>query len=96
MTHQNHQQLQFAISVVDALYLLGWTGTRKEVSKAASNLISRNRYPLPIRKIGPYKRVLMNDVLKACDSDLFSEPAMTKSQQTESRGRGRPRKGSPS
>jgi hypothetical protein len=97
MTDQNHQLSRLAVSLVDALYLLGWCGTRQEVSKAASNLISRNRFPVPIRTIGKHRRVLMADLVKVTGSEVSPQPAEPKIvKDAVVRGRGRPRKGVPS
>ncbi len=86
-----------AVTPIDALVLLGWTGTRKKLSKTASNLISRNRFPVPIKMVGKHKRVLIADIAKVTGSEVPPQPVVVpKIDQSQSRGRGRPRKGVPS
>ena len=81
-----------AVTPVDALILLGWRGPREKLSKAASNLILRNRFPIPIKLIGTHKRVLMADIAKATGI-TDPRPIEPEIVQQKSRGRGRPRKG---
>jgi len=92
-----HEKLltPLAVTPVDALVLLGWTGTREKLGKTASNLILRNRFPVPIRLVGKHKRVLMVDIAKVTGT-VDTRTIEPKIIQEESRGRGRPRKGSPS
>lgn len=86
-----------AVTPVDALILLGWSGSRQKLSKTASNLISRNRFPVPIRLVGQHKRVFMADIVRVTDCEVDPQPAEPKiAKGVGVRGRGRPRKGSPS
>ena len=81
-----------AVTPVDALILLGWSGPREKLSRTASNLILRGRFPVPIKLVGKHKRVLMVDIDKVTGiaDPKSSEPETV---QQKSRGRGRPRKG---
>lgn len=84
-----------AVTPVDALILLGWTGPREKLSKTASNLILRNRFPVPIKFVGKHKRVLMVDIAKVTGI-VDTSPIEPEIAQEKSRGRGRPRKGASS
>ncbi len=80
-----------AVTPVDALVLLGWTGPREKLSKTASNLILRNRFPVPIKFVGKHKRVLMVDIAKVTGI-VDTSPIELEIAQEKSRGRGRPKK----
>lgn len=84
-----------AVTPVDALVLLGWTGPREKLSKTASNLILRNRFPVPIKFVGKHKRVLMVDIAEVTGI-AGPRPIESEIAQEKSRGRGRPRKGASS
>lgn len=81
-----------AVTPVDALILLGWNGSREKLRKTASNLILRNRFPVPVKLVGKHKRVLMVDIAKVTGI-ADPRPLEPEIVQQKSRGRGRPRKG---
>ncbi len=56
------QNTRIAVSLGEALGLLGWNGTPDQLRRAAANLQNRGRYPLPIVQIGHKKRVRVADI----------------------------------
>ncbi len=76
-----------AISPSEALLLLGWTGDAEQLRKAASNLQSRNKFPLPIIKVGQKKRVRIIDI-EAIVGHTLGQPAEPEQVR---RQRGRPK-----